>query len=377
MRKEINFTKEQLQELKENHTIMEMAEILDCGEITVCRYMRKFGLYRERPWTDKNWLEEQLKDKNVTEIAEEYNTSACTINRWIKRNKISVQKKVPVYKQRKWLIKELSKRNWSITKLAEETGHSETSLRKYIKQLNVKMPEKKIKYFETFFEKINTEEKAYWLGFLMADGHVDKDLGKLTLTLKASDYNHLEKLMNTLKEDKKITIQEITGGGAKPRKTATIYYCSTYMIKKLVYNGVVPLKSGKKVLPKTVPLHLIKDFIRGFWDGDGHINSNRRLVSVCSSSLNVLFSIRFYFEEMLGVKHYELQYYKWNHMYVYTLFSENAKNVVEHLYSGASIYLDRKHETAMSLISRKDKRSLKSTKNRGTLKTENPEPKEA
>ena len=44
---------------------------------------------------------------------------------------------------------------------------------------------------ESFFSNINTEEKAYWLGFLAADGNIYNH--KISLGLKEEDESHLQK----------------------------------------------------------------------------------------------------------------------------------------------------------------------------------------
>lgn len=41
----------------------------------------------------------------------------------------------------------------------------------------------KYNYNRNFFSKIDTEDKAYWAGFIAADGNVRKDYGKLELNL--------------------------------------------------------------------------------------------------------------------------------------------------------------------------------------------------
>lgn len=45
---------------------------------------------------------------------------------------------------------------------------------------------------------IDTEEKAYWLGFLYADGAVSKNTNTIELSLKSSDISHLEKYKSSL-----------------------------------------------------------------------------------------------------------------------------------------------------------------------------------
>jgi len=46
-----------------------------------------------------------------------------------------------------------------------------------------------------FFETIDTEEKAYWLGFIAADGGLASNIYRLTIGLNQKDQNHLEKLL--------------------------------------------------------------------------------------------------------------------------------------------------------------------------------------
>lgn len=63
---------------------------------------------------------------------------------------------------------------------------------------------------ENFFQEINTEEKAYWLGFLMADGCIldqPQRSKRLTVALKEKDINILHKLNKSL-ERKKIIFDD-------------------------------------------------------------------------------------------------------------------------------------------------------------------------
>jgi hypothetical protein len=57
------------------------------------------------------------------------------------------------------------------------------------------------------FSKIDSEESAYWLGFLYADGCMSEE-SRIGVMLKASDKHHLEKLKNFLEWDKEVKIRQ-------------------------------------------------------------------------------------------------------------------------------------------------------------------------
>ena len=55
---------------------------------------------------------------------------------------------------------------------------------------------------EHSFDVIDTEEKAYWLGFLYADGNVSNTKNEVGITLQSSDIKHLYKFKTFLKSSK-------------------------------------------------------------------------------------------------------------------------------------------------------------------------------
>ena len=51
----------------------------------------------------------------------------------------------------------------------------------------------KINFNRNFFSKINTQEKAYWLGFMYADGCNQPEFTRASIQLAISDIDHLKK----------------------------------------------------------------------------------------------------------------------------------------------------------------------------------------
>src|SRR3990167_6318101 len=64
--------------------------------------------------------------------------------------------------------------------------------------------QRKFKIDEDFFNSIDTEEKAYWLGFISGDGNVGRNNNLLTISLSRLDKKHLIKFKNDIKSEHKI-----------------------------------------------------------------------------------------------------------------------------------------------------------------------------
>lgn len=113
----------------------------------------------------------------------------------------------------------------------------------------------------TVFDNIDTEEKSYWLGFLMGDGSVS-ETGRLRIELSNKDRDHLEKFKLFMKSDNVIK---------KTRKDcSSIGINSKDFISKLANYGIVPRKTHFTKTPD-IDKNLLKHFYRGILDSDGWI----------------------------------------------------------------------------------------------------------
>jgi hypothetical protein len=122
---------------------------------------------------------------------------------------------------------------------------------------------------EDYFEKINTPSKSYILGFLYADGSVFN--GNLSVGLSLKDVEIIDFLISEL---------GFSGSYKKRVINNNTYVILTITSKKLTNDliklGVVVNKTyNSRKLPK-VPNEFLVDMIRGFFDGDGSIFSNKR-----------------------------------------------------------------------------------------------------
>lgn len=121
-----------------------------------------------------------------------------------------------------------------------------------------------------FFDEIDTEEKAYWLGFITADGCIVSS-NDLTINLQAADAGHLEKLSASLSSDYPVRL----GPGSKsPRGNARWHANSIPVVSALGALGVTPRKSATAT-PWDGPADLMPHYWRGMVDGDGGMSTLR------------------------------------------------------------------------------------------------------
>lgn len=208
-----------------------------------------------------------------------------------------------------------------------------------------------------FFSKIETEEQAYFLGLLIADGSIALDKTRspmIRLELVESDRSVLErfkevlKLSSELRYDKRID---------RANGTYVLSVRSKRMAEDLSKYGVVPNKTYlmSKIETDLVPDHLIKDLIRGYVDGDGSIYYSRERwhLSVTGHSYDFIQSVvNICFDILEEEPKGSITVY--NGVHKYTFNSKRATKLIEALYGDANFFIERKYQKAQAAISDKD-----------------------
>lgn len=193
---------------------------------------------------------------------------------------------------------------------------------------------RKIQFNQYIFDEINTAEKAYWLGFILADGYHNETRGTLTIKLQYTDYNHLIKFANFIAypiEKIKINIHKITNN-----KLCSITINSRYLSNALIELNIRQRKSAKEKIAD-IPYQYYKDYIRGIIDGDGHINHNR--IDICNS-IEVLSFVKDYLNDTCSTNIGKIC----DHDHTYRIFiCKNRLRAIKHLYYNNCVCLDRKY----------------------------------
>lgn len=249
----------------------------------------------------------------------------------------------------------------SLSKICKKYNIAHKTVSDKLKELGIEVinHQNKIKFDEHIFDSIDTEEKAYWLGFIFADGYIsgfdsnNKNIYHFEISLKGSDKQHLDKFnIFTKHEDPdhvKINKAECFNTGVIcDRYRWTIR--SKHLWETLNSYGCVPSKSLILQFPDKAIFKdksLIRHFIRGYWDGDGCLSyTNKEHTRACISVLGT----KDFLTEMKNNLPLKCDYNLQNNnsekdiTKVLSLHGRNAFDLCYYLYNDATIYLDRKYE---------------------------------
>jgi len=188
---------------------------------------------------------------------------------------------------------------------------------------------------EDYFKEIDTKEKAYWLGFIAADGCVTNNRG-WHFSWGSKDKEVLEQFLLDIQASHK----------AKPLRPGYFYisFANQRFIKNLMSHGIVPNKTSKLKFPD-LNYDLVSHFTRGFFDGDGCVSSSGGTpnITFASGSPEFLDSLRSIIDDAVSLKKKRL--YRDKRCYHLMYRGCDAIKVGIWMYKDATRCLKRKRET--------------------------------
>jgi len=214
---------------------------------------------------------------------------------------------------------------------------------------------------ENYFETIDTQDKAYWLGFLMGDGSVSNNYLQLHLKNTRENKRHIEKFLWYLSANYRLYYRDNYG-----YSLVGVGITSNKLTRDLINHGIVPRKTYKAIFP-IIDEHLNRHFIRGLFDADGCFSQNkasfvgnRELMEQLEGLFDFLrikskirqAGISRAFE--LGITHFD-----------------NLQPLYEYMYTDATIYLPNKHTKFHNYIKRGIRRRKKEFKKIKLMNKEN------
>lgn len=239
----------------------------------------------------KSW-ERYMAGELQADLAKEYGITPKALSGRFSKEGFRKKRNIDNYKFED-IVKKL-KEVGSLKAVAQEFELNYNVILRWFSQQGLSARGYKIKNHD-FFKDINTPEKAYFLGFIYADGYVYEPDNFLRIKINSRDKHILEKLVTYLYRGNK----EIKEWFEEGRKVCSLSVSSKQMISDLKDWGVTQNKTFTIKFPAKLSLDMTRHFIRGFFDGDGWVSkvgSNKfgDLLSVgfCSGSDDFIIALR-------------------------------------------------------------------------------------
>ena len=251
---------------------------------------------------------------------------------------------------------------YNIKESCERSGVNYKSSYFYIKKYNFKVLNKgiRLKSDSSYFKIIDTEHKAYILGFFIADGYIEKKSGRICFNNSIDDISVIKEIQNQICPNSKLIYSNKQSQVNFRKKQVVLRFTNKTIYKDLIekYN-IVNAKTFNENYTfdfNKIPEHLIHHFIRGYFDGDGSVSfipksKNKQLFFNFSFVFNSkLFAEQFakIFQNNFGIIPVIYDHIGKTSNYFSLRFNYNRKRqskikeVYQWLYKNSNIYLERK-----------------------------------
>lgn len=232
--------------------------------------------------------------------------------------------------------------------IAIDLGISRPTLNNLIKNYAVEneytynclLHSKRISCNITFFDKIDTEEKAYVLGFFLADGWITSDGKNVGFAVRDIDIDVLQKIQTVIRHTGKLR-KYLNGSN---NKMVELRVGSKYLVKALTALGISVNKSFTADIPKNMPSNLIPSLLRGLFDGDGSFSGGVPILATCSLPLKE--SIENYCNTVYGENPSDYSQLREDGTTAYRLgFKKDLTPLLDDMYKNHSIGMSRKYKS--------------------------------
>jgi hypothetical protein len=207
-----------------------------------------------------------------------------------------------------------------------------------------------------FFHEIDSEIKAYLLGYITADGCVVNN----SLQIASIDLELLELIKSYISPDQtiykcKLRINKANNG--QQSQKYCIHINNMHLINDLAQYGIIPNKTYKNMLFPDLKPDLIKHYIRGFFDGDGsiYLNKSRNTAQIkfSNTSLNILQTIQNYFN--FCNFYYEIFPSSVKGINIYYMSNNSRagiKGIFKSMYNNSNFFLSRKYNKFLEFLNK-------------------------
>ena len=259
-------------------------------------------------------------------------------------------------------VVELHKLGMNSVEIAKILNVSPVSIRYHFGRLGLSAQSRneaarKYDIYHNYFEDIDTQDKAYILGLLYADGCNYRSKTETKVILELIDYDIIKKINDIIQPFKPILIKKdriLTQNDKKVNAKGTfrIAFQSIKMSNDLFEKGVIPNKSLNISFP-IMHKNLIRHFVRGYFDGDGcaYFQGCRKIQINFTSNLSFLEELQVILIKNLGIsKNKILKNIKSDAYNLHFSSLKDVKSFYKWIYMDSNLYIERKKEKIQSSL---------------------------
>lgn len=217
-------------------------------------------------------------------------------------------------------------------------------------------------YNRDFFKKIDSELKAYILGYVVADGCItienrssrpNNPIRRVQFQPSTDDLQVITLIRDVIAPTNKLTIVANKREGNRKSTVKLRLACIDIVQDLMSLYNIKPRKTYDNTF--RFPLmekQFRRHFIRGFIDGDGSIGA-RHFSMICNSRLFAEDILKEFLEEIPDLKYYIYDENRSQTTYYSLHFSVNTESRValfNFLYKDCTFKLDRKYEKALNAV---------------------------
>ncbi len=244
----------------------------------------------------------------------------------------------------------------SMTKIGEKFQVSKTVIRRILTKQTVEIRTDNHTYKANYraFQNIDSAEKAYWLGFIAADGCVfeRETNGSVKLNIHQRDEEILIKLKNFLQSNVPIRHIIQNDGFSNNTPMSRIDFNSLEMVQDFKQLGVPPKKS-LILKPPLIQEQYFLPYIAGYFDGDGSIfqlKNNEWGISI-EGTKEILEWINSILHISSILEQRNINSDK-NNYYIRCGGTKKPYEIMKKIYESTPVHLERKYQKFLELHSR-------------------------
>jgi intein-encoded DNA endonuclease-like protein len=318
-------------------------------------------MYKLSDDTINTIVQKYKEGMSVYDICNNYNVSNTTVYKYLKQTD-SINHGFD-YRYITDIEKENIKQNYINGKSSVEIGKmyncGHKPILRILRDMGIKPNQKrfarKYKLNETYFDNIDTPNKAYIMGLLHSDGSNNISKSTVSISLQEEDRDILERVRLEIGSEKPLEYLDYSNKhdfGYLYKNQYRLNIFSKHICEMLNDKGIVPDKSLKIGFPNWIDEKLLSHYTRGVFDGDGSLcqsyrnENNKPIIVTITATEDYCKDLQKYCQNILSINPgiYDASC----HNGITKVFTISGRNVckifLDWLYKDADLFLQRKYD---------------------------------